>query len=1240
MRRIALTSAAAILLAAAPLRGLAEGPRTVRDDRPPLARARPQTATYFEANRGQTAAEVDFVARCAGYVAFLTPGAVTFKTDAAAIRMRFVGASATSRARGLEPAPGRSHYFIGNDRSKWTTDVPHVARVGYDSVLPGVDVAFRADGRALAYDLDLAPGADASSVRLKFEGADAVALNARGDVVLTIAGATATMSAPRARQDRDDVPCAFVVRADGEIGFAVGAHDASKRLVIDPTFTVATYLGGSLAETPGAITFDAAGDAYVAGKARSVDYPTTTGAWQPNRAGTVNPSNLYDAFLSEITPAGAFVFSTYIGGGGGDDGANDVAVDASGNAYVVGATTSADFPQVFADRSSGTGFIARLTSSGSSLTWSTFGGDARVGLDASSNVYVLGSNRVVKYDPATRARLFDVDQAVGTSGPILVDMSVTAAGEVWTAGSNQTNGQATPGALQFVFAGGATDGWLVHADATGAPTYATYLGGSGADVIRAVAVDADGAVYVACETTSTGLAAAGGVQTTNAGGQDAWIAKLNSSTTSIAWSTYLGTATNESVGRIAVGPAGELAVVGTTSGGGLPTRGAVQPAFGGAQDAFLTEFAPDGALAQSSYLGGVGTETGFGVAIDALGRVGVLAATSTSGLPTTSGACQPSYAGGTDAFVAVFPSAAAAFADLSPIVLAPATVGTPYSQPLSMNGGAPPFTWSSYGGITPPGLSLSTTGTLSGTPALAGTYVFGARVIDASVGCAARRCTLVVSGPPAITTTSLAPWTSSIPYSTQLFAAGGTPPLAWSLKTGALPPGAAIDSSGTISAPGFGAVGTFSFVVQVFDANASAAERALSIQINPPPRITGPDVLATTYLHELRIPFTLADGTPPIAWSVPVGSLPVDRAIDPTTGVLDGTSIDPGLHLFTVRATDAAGAIAEREYAVRVNLPPTIVTTDLPWAARGRPYSFAPTLAGGTFPFAWTNPSGLIAPGVDLDAASGRFAGTPQRAGGFPFVVRCTDGLSIADERLLDLVVADEFGIGAKADATTTLDYRATAGAGKFFYVELLAGAQLTVTLTRLDKGQFPLQVVLYDESQQVVFPALLSTTTKAGRYTIKKFSVPKTGRYFIELDPSPAFQGKVSMRVQAPPRTKWTGRASLDASGEPILVSFAAPAGSLFSAHVGPARGSKARPTFTSAVDREGVELFAASALRETKTAATFAPKSALVGGDVVLKIAPRGGFVGDVIWTATVKRPRKYDFALPDVGNVDDGK
>src|SRR5258708_17441014 len=318
--------------------------------------------------------------------------------------MRLDGANSSARVSGASLLPGKSSYFIGNDPSKWHRDIPQFARVQYESVYRGIDLVYYGNQGQLEYDFRVAPAADPAQIALRFSGASArIDSGKSGDLILATANGDVHFQAPHIYQqdgnNQQTIAGAFRQLADNKIGFAIGAYDHSRELVIDPVLSYSTYLGGSGTEALVSIAVDSSGNIYVAGTTDSADFPVTDSSAK---------TGLKNIFISKInptqTPASAqLVFSHYLGGNGTDLAAG-ISVDSNFNIYVAGTTTSTNFPttsnafQTTAAVAGTHGFLSVLKNSpGYALTYSTYlagnGTDLATGIaiDASAqNAFVTG----------------------------------------------------------------------------------------------------------------------------------------------------------------------------------------------------------------------------------------------------------------------------------------------------------------------------------------------------------------------------------------------------------------------------------------------------------------------------------------------------------------------------------------------------------------------------------------------------------------------------------------------------------------------------------------------------------------------------------------------------------------------------------------------------------------------------------------------------------------------------------
>lgn len=274
-------------------------------------------------------------------------GKIDASLEGHVVKMNFLGASSQAKAVGYFKQPGVHNYFIGCDRSKYASNVPLFAQTSIENLYAGVSVKVYSESNKPRYDIVLAPNADATKVRLGFEGADGVSVTKEGDLAIATSVGTIRQVGLFAYQNvngnNKKVECRFVKNANGEITFALGNYDKTKELVIDPLWysQMLGNAGGNTVTPYGDIETDAAGNVYIAGGTNDPTFPATSGGYNnvPPRA-TQGAAGGYDAFVAKFGPNGnSLVYATYIGGNG-QDVAFGLAVNPSGEVYICGGTSS------------------------------------------------------------------------------------------------------------------------------------------------------------------------------------------------------------------------------------------------------------------------------------------------------------------------------------------------------------------------------------------------------------------------------------------------------------------------------------------------------------------------------------------------------------------------------------------------------------------------------------------------------------------------------------------------------------------------------------------------------------------------------------------------------------------------------------------------------------------------------------------------------------------------------------
>jgi hypothetical protein len=542
-----------------------------------------QLPLVFEANKGQAEPGVRFLARGKDYTLLLGDEGVVFRLPSSELRMLLAGSRRARRIEALDPQPGTSSYFVGDNPAEWRRGIAQSGRVRYAEVYPSIDLVFKREAsNLLEYDFVVAPGANPSTIGVRFEGAQSIEADGNGGIVIRTASGDIRQPRPRIYQHSDsgrrqDVGGRMVLGKGNVVHFHLDAYDHSHPLIIDPV--VIGYIFASVDEELSGIARDSAGNVYVAGYTISPNFPAT------NTLGTPAQS-FYHVFINKLSPDLTTTYYSTVIGGNSKDYPTGIHVDNAGNAYIVGTTSSTNFPTVNAAQSSfgdktttvniaaapTDAFLLKLGPTGASLVYSTFlGGSSSdqafaVTVDAAGWAYATGT---------TTSQNFPVTQGAINRGP-----EVTMLGnipEVWAAV------------------------WVAKLSSDGGPfDYVAVFGGADASEGTAIAVDSAGNAYVAGDVgtgTIEDFPIVGTVVQPHRGGSlcnscsNGFISKINPAGTNFIFSTYFGGSVTDFVNGVTLDAAGNIYIVGTTDSPDLPvTPGVVGPALlSGADTAF--EFA-------------------------------------------------------------------------------------------------------------------------------------------------------------------------------------------------------------------------------------------------------------------------------------------------------------------------------------------------------------------------------------------------------------------------------------------------------------------------------------------------------------------------------------------------------------------------------------------------------------------------------------------------------------------------
>lgn len=608
----------------------------------------------FEANQGQTSDEVKFLAKAKGYDLYLTlreTAIILKKTkdlgdiesseeQISDVRLKFINFNTNTKVIGLEKLPGKTNYFIGNDKEKWHKNIPTYKMIKYLDVYPGVDMIYYGNEGYLEWDFIVSAGADPSIICLGIEGSDELLIDEQGNLVLITNDEQIKINKPIIYQDIDnikkEVSGKFILKDEHQISFEVGVYDSTRSLVIDPVLSFSTYLGGNDNDSAEAIALDSSGNIYITGETSSTNFPTKDPI-QGSNAGKD------DAFVTKISADGSnIIYSTYIGGSE-DDSGNDIAVDSSGNVYITGETFSTNFPTENpirpALKGTSNAFITKINSDGSNIIYSTFlvGGKNSEGngicIDYNNNAYVTGSTIGISGGSVNLSKAFIIKiyftgssivytkLLYGNSTDSGNDIAVDTSGNVYITGSTSSTNFPTKNPIQSELSGSSA-AFVTKLNADGVNlVYSTYLGGGYSDTGNAIAVDNTGNGYVTGTTDSTDFPTKDPIQADIGGDEDAFVTKI-STNGELVYSTYLGGTMDDNGEDIEVDSSGNVYIIGDTSSTNFPVKDVIQDSNRGLSDVFVTKINDTGSsIVYSTYIGGTGSDYGNSITVDASGNV-------------------------------------------------------------------------------------------------------------------------------------------------------------------------------------------------------------------------------------------------------------------------------------------------------------------------------------------------------------------------------------------------------------------------------------------------------------------------------------------------------------------------------------------------------------------------------------------------------------------------------------------
>jgi hypothetical protein len=631
---LALCSCAATSAIAAP------PPATAKPDPLPLLRSLPLRFEQDAKGRWST--------RGSRYALGFEDSAVTLRLPDGEARLSFEGSS-SSPAK-WEPSDkmlAPTNYFRGDT----FRSADAFSRLRRPNLYPGIDLVYYGKGGELEYDFNLAPGADPSRIRMRFQGADQfggsqVRIGSSGDLVLKFASGEITQRLPVVYQRRRSgevvaVTASYRVAPDGSIGVKLGGYDRAQALVIDPAILYDFWLTGTNAQVAISLAHDSKGFEYMAGYTFSPDFSLGSNGYD------MNYHSDKDCWLMKFNPfatqgSSVIVYSTYFGGQLDDD-MRTMTVDANGVIYFGGTSLSPDLPMT---------------------------PNAAQGSLPNVNANLNGFVAIIDPSQAGAAGLI-YSSFYGGSLTTVINGVAAFQGQIYATGWTLTQDLITAGNLFQPSNNGSYDSFLAvfnpglcvsSCDAGATLAFSSYLGGYSDDVGRSIDVDANGVAYIAGYTFSSNfpLTANAFQPIYNDGGGDAFVTKIDPVAGVILYSSFVGGTGLDVATKVQVEPSGHIAVGGFTFSTDFPlTPNAAQPAYGGNGDAFIAVLDPSAAspatgLIYGTYYGGSDVEVAYDLRRDSQGFYYIAGYTLSKDLPVSNNALNPASAnGGIDAFSAV-----------------------------------------------------------------------------------------------------------------------------------------------------------------------------------------------------------------------------------------------------------------------------------------------------------------------------------------------------------------------------------------------------------------------------------------------------------------------------------------------------------------------------------------------------------------------------------------------------------
>ncbi|MCA1752755.1 MAG: gliding motility-associated C-terminal domain-containing protein [Flavobacteriales bacterium] len=551
-----------------------------------------------------------------------------------ALKFRFTGMDMSVVPEKRNRTAGPFNYFLGNDRTRWSTDVYGYESIAFRNVKPGIDLRYDLKNGSIKYEFIVAPEADPSEITVEIQGAESLRIEDGALIAETSVGPLRELPPFAFQRDENGkittVPCTYRLRKNKVTYEFPKGYDTSLPLIIDPEIAFSSYIGSASSNFGFTASYDDEGNLYSGAIVFGANYPTTTGAFQVN----FNGSNVDCAITKFNADGTALLYSTYIGGST-NEAPHSIVVSEAGEAYIFGTTGSDDFPTSAnayqAGYNGGTNDGIALNTPFNFNYGDLFRGE--IVIDGDGNAYVASvtasadfpiqggysanhtgelSGVIFKLNPDLSQLLWSTYSG-GNADESAVSVQLAADNTVYFAGGTFSTDLATGDPHQAVNAGG-SDGYIGRISADGGTLLnCTYTGTGNFDLNYFVQIDTEGFVYAIGQTLGN-YPVSPGLYTNPNSGQ--YIHKFSGDLGTSLWSTVVGTGTGGadfSPSAFLVSVCGQIYVAGwggvlNDSGGstsGLPvTPDAFQSTTDG-NDFYVMVLSPDAEnLVYGTFFGG------------------------------------------------------------------------------------------------------------------------------------------------------------------------------------------------------------------------------------------------------------------------------------------------------------------------------------------------------------------------------------------------------------------------------------------------------------------------------------------------------------------------------------------------------------------------------------------------------------------------------------------------------------